>query len=201
MRAELTAALDRFDEAGAHAAFDRLLSVATVDTLLSAVVLPYLQELGERWTRGEASVAQEHFASVLLRGRLLGLARGWGAGTGPVALLACVPGEDHDLGLIAFGLALRALGWRIVFLGSDSPIATVGEAAAAVGPDLIVLSAVSRARFDRCADELSELARHHRVAIGGAGAGSAEGLEPAVCLRGALVEEAAAAAALQARAR
>ena len=30
------------------------------------------------------------------------------SGIGPTAVLACLPGEHHDLGLIAFGLALRA---------------------------------------------------------------------------------------------
>ena len=63
-------------------------------TRLSEVVLPYLRELGERWLRGDASVAQEHFASSVLRGRLLGLARGWGLGLGPTAVLACLPGEQ-----------------------------------------------------------------------------------------------------------
>jgi hypothetical protein len=35
-----------------------------------------------------------------------------GLGVGPAAVLACLPGEQHDLGLIAFGLALRALAAR-----------------------------------------------------------------------------------------
>ena len=48
--------------------------------------MPYLQDLGDRWERGELSVAQEHFASNVLRGRLLSLARGWGRGAGPRAL-------------------------------------------------------------------------------------------------------------------
>ena len=52
------------------------------------MILPYLRDLGERWERGEASVVQEHFASNLLRGRLLALARGWERGAGPAALLA-----------------------------------------------------------------------------------------------------------------
>ncbi len=113
LRGELTDALDGFDEPRAQATLDRLLAVSTLEALLSQVVLPYLRELGERWTRGEASVAQEHFASAVLRGRLLGIARGWGLGIGPTAILACLPGEQHDLGLIAFGLALRAQGWSI----------------------------------------------------------------------------------------
>jgi MerR family transcriptional regulator, light-induced transcriptional regulator len=109
-RGELAEALDAFDEPRAQGVLDRLLAVATVDAVLSDIVLPYLNELGERWVRGEASVAQEHFASSVLCGRMLGLARGWGRGLGPVALLACLPGEQHELGLLAFGLALRSRG-------------------------------------------------------------------------------------------
>jgi DNA-binding transcriptional MerR regulator len=170
MRDELSEALDAFDEPRAQAILDRLLALATVETLLSEVVVPYLQELGERWERGEASVAQEHFASNVLRGRLLGLARGWGLGLGPVAVLACVPGEQHDLGLIAFGLGLRARGWRIVYLGPDSPIDTVADVSRQLEPSLVVLNAVSHERLRPVLPKLRELARHHRVGIGGGAA-------------------------------
>lgn len=51
--------------------------------------MPYLHDVGDRWQRGELSIAQEHFATNVLRGRLLGLARGWGRGDGPRAVLAC----------------------------------------------------------------------------------------------------------------
>jgi methanogenic corrinoid protein MtbC1 len=144
--------------------------VTTVDTLLSEVLLPYLHELGDRWERGEASIAQEHFASSVLRGRLLGLARGWGLGFGPVAVLACLPGEQHDLGLIAFGLALRARGWRIVYLGSDTPIETIEETSRRLDPSLVVLNAVTAECVRPFVTQLRALAGHHRVALGGAGA-------------------------------
>jgi DNA-binding transcriptional MerR regulator len=170
IRDELAEALDAFDEPRAQAILDRLLALATVETLLSEVIVPYLQELGERWKRGEASVAQEHFASGVLRGRLLGLARGWGLGLGPAAVLACLPGEQHDLGLIAFGLALRSRGWRIVYLGPDSPIDTVADVSRRIEPNLVVLNAVSRERVRPVLPELRALARRHRVALGGAAA-------------------------------
>jgi MerR family transcriptional regulator, light-induced transcriptional regulator len=170
IRDELATALDAFDEPRAQAILDRLLALATVETLLAEVVLPYLQELGERWKRGDASVAQEHFASGVLRGRLLGLARGWGLGLGPVAVLACLPGEQHDLGLIAFGLALRSHGWRIVYLGPDSPIDTVADVSHQLEPSLVVLNAVSRERVRPVLPKLRSLARRHRLAIGGSAA-------------------------------
>jgi DNA-binding transcriptional MerR regulator len=172
LRDELTDALDRFDEPQAQAILDRLLAVTTLETLLSDVVLPYLRELGERWAGGEASIAQEHFATALLRGRLLGLARGWGVGIGPAAVLACLPGEHHDLGLIAFGLALRAHGWRIVFLGPDAPLGTVEDACRRLQPSLVVLSAVTRERVAPVTEPLRGLAAHRRVALGGAAAAS-----------------------------
>jgi MerR family transcriptional regulator, light-induced transcriptional regulator len=167
IRDELAAALDAFDEPRAQAILDRLLAVATVETLLGEVVVPYLQELGERWKRGEVSVAQEHFASGVLRGRLLGLARGWGLGVGPVAVLACPPGEQHDLGLIAFGLALRSRGWRIVYLGPDSPIETVADVSRQLEPSLVVVNAVSAERLRPVLPKLRALARRHRLALGG----------------------------------
>jgi MerR family transcriptional regulator, light-induced transcriptional regulator len=170
MRDDLAAALDRFDEPRAQEILDRLLAMTTVDTLLSDVVLPYLRELGDRWERGEASIAQEHFASSVLRGRLLGLARGWGLGFGPVAVLACLPGEQHDLGLIAFGLALRARGWRIVYLGSDTPIDTIEETSRQLDPSLIVLNAVTDESVRPLVTQLRALAGRHQLALGGAGA-------------------------------
>ena len=191
-RSDLREALDSFDEPGAQAAFDRLLALTSVDTLLADVVVPYLDELGARWARGEASIAQEHFASGLLRGRLLGMARGWGQGLGPVAVLACLPGEQHDLGLIAFGLALRARGWRIVYLGPDAPIDTVMEVGAQPEPVAVVLSAVSDDRVKPVLPALRKLAGHRRVALGG-GAAQAAGADVPALLRldGDLVSEAA----------
>ena len=167
-RDELAAALLAFDETRAHAAFDALVAALSLDTLVGDVVVPYLHDLGDRWERGEISVAQEHFASALLRGRLLGLARGWGQGLGPTALLACAPGEQHDLGLIAFGLALRARGWRIVYLGPDTPLESLAGAARSSRPDRIVVSAVDWRTLDAERDQLLELAGAYRLAVGGA---------------------------------
>jgi MerR family transcriptional regulator, light-induced transcriptional regulator len=166
----LRAALEGFDDASANSAMDLLIASFSVETLLSHVVLPYLREVGERWARGEVTVAQEHFASTILRTRLLEAGRAWDAGDGPRAVLACPPDELHDLGLIAAGLALRAQGWRITFIGANAPIATVIEAADTVKPDLVVVSAVVEEPMESQRRALGLLARRHPLAIGGAGA-------------------------------
>ena len=163
-------ALDRFDAFEAHAALDRLIASLSLDTVLEEVVLPYLRDLGERWESGAVTVAQEHFASNLLRGRFAAVARGWEGGGGPLALLACAPGEMHDLPLLLFGVALRARGWRIAYLGADTPGESVAAAAAELSPDLVVVSSTLRSRFRAAGDELAAVARNRRVALAGPGA-------------------------------
>ena len=132
----LARAMDEMDEPAAQAALDRLLADFTVETVLRDAVLPYLHAVGERWERGEAIVAQEHFASNLLRGRLANLARGWGNGHGPTALLACPPGEEHDIPLLAFGIVLHRNGWRISYLGANTPLEDLTRTAAELQPEL-----------------------------------------------------------------
>jgi DNA-binding transcriptional MerR regulator len=166
-------ALDGFDDVAAHSVLDRLLGSYPLETVLRDAALPYLHELGERWAHAEVSVAQEHFASALLRGRLLALARGWGRGQGPHALLACVPGDQHDLGLICFGLALRAHGWRITYLGADTPLPTLIETADQLQPSLVVVSAALPELAQSALGGLRELACLAPLALAGRGTDAA----------------------------
>jgi DNA-binding transcriptional MerR regulator len=170
LAAALRQALDAFDEQTAQAVLDRLVSDLSLAAVLRDVVLPYLAELGDRWARGTASIAQEHFASNIIRGRLAGLARGWGGGQGPRAVLACPPGEQHDLGLMIFGIVLNRSGWSIDFFGSSTPVEEVERAVAATHPDLVVLAATRPEFLDPLRAELAALARRAPLALAGAGA-------------------------------
>jgi methanogenic corrinoid protein MtbC1 len=191
VREELAAALEAFDETQAQALLDDLVSTSEMDALLGDLILPYLHELGERWACGEITVAQEHFASNVVRGRLLGLSRGWSTGFGPLAVLASLPGEQHDLGLIAFGLALRARGWRIVHLGADAPLDALADTCERLWPSLVVVQAVESALIAPVRETLRALADEHRVALGGAAARDAEGrIEGVLWLSGDVVAEA-----------
>lgn len=171
-RSRLARTLARFDDADAHAVLDRLLASWGVATVISDVVVPYLVDLGERWQDGSATIAEEHFATSVIRGRLLGLARGWDGGGGPRVVLACPSGELHDLGLICFGIALRAHGWRITYLGADTPPSTLVDAAAELSPTLIVLAATRSSRLRA----LARGARPTSVPLAVAGTGATRGI-------------------------
>jgi MerR family transcriptional regulator, light-induced transcriptional regulator len=167
---DLAESLDRLDEPRAQAALDRLLAGFTMETVLRDTLLPYLHDLGDRWESGQVSIAGEHFASNLLRGRLAGLARGWGYGHGPRAVLACPPGEQHDLGLLMFGIVLHRCGWRVEYLGASTPIAELARTAVESGADIAVLAAATKDHFDGLTGDLTQLTHQVPLALAGAGA-------------------------------
>ena len=190
-RAELAAHLEAFRDVEAQAVIDRLLGTFSVESVLRDVVLPYLRSLGDRWEDGSLTVAQEHFASAVLRGRLLGLARGFDVGSGPRALLACPSDEHHDLGLLCFGIGLREHGWRITYLGADTPIGTLRDTARRLEPDLVVICAEREEPLRAVTGEIAELAASHRVSLAGRGAT----VEIAHASRSGLIQDAPMAAA------
>ena len=161
--------LEHFDAGPADRTLERLLRVFPPGAVLRDVVLPYLRELGEKWACGETTIAQEHFASAFLEGWMLSMARGWGERGGRGAVLACVPGDRHTLGLIAFGLALRDLDWKVTYLGADTPLNAVDQAAEAVSADAVILASALPGTLTPANDQLRDLARRHPVAVGGAG--------------------------------
>jgi DNA-binding transcriptional MerR regulator len=141
-REALRAAVRSFEESAMETAIDQLVATVDIDVAIREVLLPTLVEIGTAWAAGELTVAQEHLAVGVLRARLMALGRGWDAGFGPRALLACPEGELHDVSLVMFGLALRRRGWRVTFLGANTPIADLEQARKAIAPDLTVLFAV-----------------------------------------------------------
>ena len=171
--ARLLAAIREYDEAGAQAVLDESLAAFGVETVVRELILPALTQVGDGWERGTLDVGQEHFASNLIRGRLLALARLWGRGSGPLALLACAPGERHDISLLAFGLVLRSHGWRILYLGADTPVATLAKAAETTRPALVVVTSFDPALLEAEAAAFRGLAKTVPLVLSGPGASDA----------------------------
>lgn len=168
--ARLLGAIERYDEPGAHALLDESLAAFGLESALRDVIIPALTQVGLRWENGTLEIGHEHFASNLIRGRLLSLARLWSRGGGPLAVLACAPGETHDITLLAFGLLLRSHGWRILFLGADTPIETLAQTAQTTRPALTVLTSFDAGRLETAATDLRRLAQIAPLALGGPGA-------------------------------
>jgi DNA-binding transcriptional MerR regulator/methylmalonyl-CoA mutase cobalamin-binding subunit len=174
--AELVEELLKAAEAFDATRFDVMLDAAFALGQLTAIrdiVLPTLVEIGTRWESAEITVGHEHFASHLIERRLLALAKGWEAGRGPLALLACPSGERHTLGLVCFGLLLAGRGWRIAYLGADTPLDQVLDVSSSLKPEVVVLCALDQLHLAASIAAIEELSARYRTILAGGGASEA----------------------------
>jgi len=89
---------------------------------------------------------------------------------GRQALLACPPGELHDMALTVFGIVLNRNGWRIDYLGANTPVEELERAVGATRPDLLVLAATVPETLEPLRPQLGSLARRAPLALAGVGA-------------------------------
>jgi DNA-binding transcriptional MerR regulator/methylmalonyl-CoA mutase cobalamin-binding subunit len=122
-RQRMVSAVEAFNESGLDTIYNDAMSLYPVDIVTLRLILPLLDDLGERWKTQPGRIAEEHFFSVYLRNKL-------GArfhhqnlrNNGPTLIAACLPGEHHEFGLLLFALMANSKGFRIILLGADLPV-------------------------------------------------------------------------------
>ena len=154
-------AIEKFDDNKLDALYNEALSLYPIDLVSSQILHPLLSQLGQRWTEREAGIAEEHFFSSYLRNKVgARVHHASGKSKGSRLLLACVPGEFHELGSLLFGLSAMTRGYRLLFLGADLPLDQVRAVAQTATIDGVVLSAVNvniRGQIARELDQLAEV--------------------------------------------
>jgi DNA-binding transcriptional MerR regulator len=169
----LVAALRAADRDLAHRTLDSLFAGFGFELVVGEVLLPYLRDLGSRWEQRRQSalacdaVAEEHLATQLLRARLLTLAHGLRSPAGPRALLACPPGEQHDLALLMLAVALERRGWHTTTLGQNMPLDGLARVATLRPFRCLVVAATLPGVLEPSGAQLARLAAEHPVVLAG----------------------------------
>lgn len=161
----------RYDGRALEATLDEMTSRGSYEATIDSVLLPAAVALGDRWERGELDVAAEHAASAAIMRRLSTAFEAAGlASRGPLVIVGMPPGARHELGALAFAIALRRRGVPVIYLGPDVPIGSwvhAVTAADAAGAVIGVVRADDAASAARVADAISAAASGVRVAVGG----------------------------------
>jgi len=169
----LLGAARALDDAGIESALGEGLALLGVDAAIEGFILPALVEIGAAWARGELTVAAEHAASNSVMRRLAGL---YEAAATPSSAVDCViglpPGSRHEIGALAFAVACRRAGLRVLYLGADVPVASWIAVAREHQGAAVALGAVTRDEADSAAKVAAALRSERQdllIAIGGAG--------------------------------
>jgi methanogenic corrinoid protein MtbC1 len=168
----ILAALEHGDAADIGVYLDQAFALNSVEATLAKVVAPLLETVGDRWQTGELNTADEHLVSESVRSRLGHLLADTGGGVRGVAVLACAPGERHELGLMMAAIALRRDGWDAVYLGSDTPAEAAVALAERLSARMLGLSVSAEESGAALEEALRELPRPEglRLVVGGGGA-------------------------------
>ncbi|HEY1173939.1 MAG TPA: MerR family transcriptional regulator [Verrucomicrobiae bacterium] len=128
------------------------------DNLLQKLVPPLIQMVGDRWESGQVKVAQEHFASAILRTFLSNTIKACPpVESAPVLVVSTPPGQLHELGAILIAALAANQGWRVTYLGPNLPAEEVGAAALLCGARAVALSIVYPVDDPRLSEELLTL--------------------------------------------
>jgi methanogenic corrinoid protein MtbC1 len=97
--------------------------------------------VGEAWQRAEASVADEHRATIVVDDALAQVAAALPEPSPDRSVaLVCAEGEWHVTPARMAGLLLRAAGWHVTFLGGSTPPEHVGGTLDLLRPDVVAVS-------------------------------------------------------------
>jgi len=119
----MLSAIEGFDEQALDRSYNDALSLYPLDIVNQRLTSPLLHLLGERWQKRATGIAEEHFFSLYLRNKLGARIHHMNQrGNGALLLLACLPGELHETGLLFFALAAVDAGYRALILGANPPL-------------------------------------------------------------------------------
>ncbi len=171
-------AVTRFDEEALEGIYNEALSSYPIKDVMRKLVTPLLRELGRRWSTGEGTVAEEHFFGFYLRNKLGARFHHRSRNPrGPRLLVACLPGERHEIGLLLLALAANEAGYCPVILRADMPLEELAVAAERTGSAAIVLSGLLELPTDLLTAELPALVEAAKVPVFMGGRASVRSLD------------------------
>jgi DNA-binding transcriptional MerR regulator/methylmalonyl-CoA mutase cobalamin-binding subunit len=178
-------ACKRFDRESLAALLRSEAAVLGLPWFLRERVPPFLDEVGDAWSRGEIGIRHEHFFSEVLEDELRRLrAPLESAAKGLPVVITSLPNERHGLGLQIAALAIVTAGRSVRVLGPRLPVEEIVQAAKALDASAVGLSVSIFAEPEETAREINAVRERlpDEVAlwIGGAGSTKLENLPTGV---------------------
>lgn len=112
--------------------------------LADDLIRPVMESLGSEWNLGHLDIYQEHRASRIVEGALMGLlgnlSREDHDSAAPLAIGCCPNGDHYTLAGLLCELTLREMGWEVINLGPNLPLSSFAKAVVEHRPQLAWLS-------------------------------------------------------------
>jgi MerR family transcriptional regulator, light-induced transcriptional regulator len=172
---ELLSTLNPFNRVIFERRLNGAVAVVPFEEALHGILLPLQEQVGQLWHENHIDVAIEHYVTKHIQQKIFSAMNQLPvAEFGAKVVVACPPGEEHDIAALTVAYRCRVRGCRVYYLGANVPVASLANFCGKVEPDLTILSFPLALSDDKAtelvqalADEVSPVSN---LAVGGNGA-------------------------------
>jgi DNA-binding transcriptional MerR regulator/methylmalonyl-CoA mutase cobalamin-binding subunit len=151
------------DPSGVEEALTSAIALLPPNEAIHTVVVPLVREIGERWHRGEVSIAQEHMVTDIVRRLIISASRGYlRSDNAPCLVLATLSGERHEIGLLLCSWLASMRRYHTHYLGVDCPPEEIARFATEVDASAVLVSMIMPESYVPVIEQLGELSKHLR---------------------------------------
>ena len=135
---ELLSALDPFDRVTFEKRLNGAVAVVPFEEALHGILLPLQEQVGQLWHDGHVnSGPTEHYVTKHIQQKIFSAMNQLPvAEFGVKVVVACPPGEEHDIAALAVAYRCRVRGCRVYYLGANVPVTDLTKLCHEVEPDL-----------------------------------------------------------------
>ena len=138
---ELLSSLNPFNRAIFEKRLNGAVAVVPFEEALHGILLPLQEQVGQLWHDGHLDVATEHYVTRQIQQKIFSAMNQLPvAEFGANVVVACPPGEEHDIAAIAVAYRCRVRGCRVHYLGANVPLVSLARLCEQVEPDLTLMS-------------------------------------------------------------
>lgn len=136
-------AAEHSDALGVEEVLQSAFSLLPPREVANTIIGPVVTEVGERWHRGQMSVAQEHMVTDIVRRLVANSARSFFVSdSAPCLVFTTLSGERHELGIMLCHWLAAARRCKTHYLGPDTPVPDIVQFASDVEADAVLISMV-----------------------------------------------------------
>mgnify|MGYP003465574315 FL=1 len=137
---DLLAAMINYNEVAFEKTYSAVINRFGLFDGMLRVLYPLLNKIGVLWTVNDLNPAQEHFASCLIKRKIIAATDGLPSPKHKKKkfLLLLTPGEWHDISLLFANYMIRSKGYETIYLGQDVPYENISVVARQTKPALLL---------------------------------------------------------------
>lgn len=137
---ELIASMISFDESGFEKTYSAVINRLGLYDAMLQVFYPLLNKIGLLWSTSDVNPAQEHFASCLIKRKIMAATDGLPAPKNKKKkfLLLLIPDEMHEISLLFANYIIRSKGYETIYLGQDVPYENISLVLKQTKPNVLL---------------------------------------------------------------